>query len=71
MIAYVLDTNVIAEIAKARPDEKVVAWIEATEQRRLHVTSTVLGEVSRMRSCVGSIDAFCLSMAPRRSSEAG
>lgn len=40
----VLDTNVISEVAKPRPDPRVIAWL--AEEPRLKLTTTVvLGEL--------------------------
>lgn len=44
---FILDTNVIAEIARPRPEPSVLAWVREQESGRLHLTSTVLGEIAR------------------------
>ena len=40
-----LDTNVISEPSKPRPDEKVVAWLATTDEDRLHLSVGTLAEL--------------------------
>jgi predicted nucleic acid-binding protein len=41
----VLDTNVISEPLKPRPDERVVAWLVAQKPGALYLTATSLSEL--------------------------
>jgi len=42
---YVLDTNVISELRKARPHGAVLAWFNATEEARLFLSAVTMGEL--------------------------
>jgi predicted nucleic acid-binding protein len=42
---YLLDTNVISELRRARPHGGVVGWIEATGARLLYLPAVVLAEL--------------------------
>lgn len=41
----VLDTNVLSELMRARPDPRVVAWLDAQEPARLSVTAITAAEL--------------------------
>jgi hypothetical protein len=43
-VTFLLDTNIISETRKSRPDAGVVAWIGSVEADRLHL-SAVIGRV--------------------------
>jgi predicted nucleic acid-binding protein len=47
MSGFLLDTNVISELVKPRPEPGVTAWIEATDERLLHLSVLTLGEIRR------------------------
>lgn len=40
-----LDTNVVSELMKARPDERVNAWISARPATLLHIASVTQAEI--------------------------
>lgn len=42
---FVLDTNLVSETRKPRPDAGVVSWQEAQDAARLFITTITLGEV--------------------------
>ena len=42
----VLDTNVVSEPRRRRPDARVQAWFAAQDPGRLFVTATVIGELA-------------------------
>ncbi len=42
---FVIDTNLVSEIFRPRPDEGVVAWLEATPRSALLLPSVVVGEL--------------------------
>jgi predicted nucleic acid-binding protein len=42
---YLLDTNIISELRKARPHGGVVAWLRGLEDRHLHLSAVTLGEI--------------------------
>jgi len=51
---FLLDTNVVSELVKPRPDDHVLRWIEETDESILFLTVLTLGEirkgVERLRS---------------------
>jgi len=44
---YLLDTNVISELMKARPSPRVAAWIEATAEELMHLSVITIGEIRK------------------------
>ncbi len=42
---YLLDTNVISELRRAKPHGAVVAWLEAVPDSALHISALSLGEI--------------------------
>ena len=46
-MAYLLDTNVISEHRKQRPDQHLVAWLRAVPADHLFLSVIVIGEVRR------------------------
>jgi len=47
MSGFLLDTNVISELIKPKPERLVTAWIEATDEALLHLSVLTLGEIRR------------------------
>lgn len=47
MAGYLLDTNVISELMKRRPDRRVVAWAGGTPEELLHLSVITIGEVRK------------------------
>ena len=47
MSGFLLDTNVISELVKPRPEENVTAWLEGTDESLLHLSVLTLGEIRR------------------------
>lgn len=45
-MSYLVDTNVFSELAKSRPDARVVAWLRDHEQD-LYVSTVTIGELRR------------------------
>lgn len=43
---YLLDTDVVSQYAKSRPDHRVDAWIERTDDRELYLSAFTLAELS-------------------------
>jgi predicted nucleic acid-binding protein len=54
MSAYLLDTNVVSELRKARPHGAVVAWLGGLREEQVFLSAVTLGElqagVERVRS---------------------
>ena len=44
---YLLDTNVISQEVKLRPDKGVMTWLDSASNRRLFISVVVLGEARR------------------------
>jgi len=44
---FLLDTNVISELVKARPEPRVTRWIEATEETLLYLSVLTIGEIRK------------------------
>lgn len=42
---YLLDTNVVSELRRPRPHGAVVAWLQATPDRDLHISAVTIGEL--------------------------
>lgn len=42
---YLLDTNIVSELRKPRPNSGVVAWLEATDDSHLHLSAVTIGEI--------------------------
>jgi toxin FitB len=45
--AFLLDTNVISELIKPKPEPKVTAWIDDTDEELLFLSVLTLGEIRR------------------------
>ena len=48
-MSWLLDTNVVSEAAKPRPDANVIAWIDrhSTQQAHLYLSALTLAEIFR------------------------
>jgi hypothetical protein len=44
-VTYLLDTNVLSEVRKRRPDPAVAEWLAAVSPERLHLSVLVVGEL--------------------------
>src|SRR5262249_30233285 len=42
---YLLDTNVVSELRKARPHAAVVGWLRGVRSQDLHISAVTLGEL--------------------------
>lgn len=42
---YLLDTNVVSELRKAKPHGGVVAWLQAVPDEHLHLSAVTIGEL--------------------------
>jgi hypothetical protein len=43
-VKYLLDTNVLSELRKADPNQRVVRWYDATSDADLHLSVMTIGE---------------------------
>ena len=44
---YVLDTNVLSEVRRSRPNPNVLDWLASVPDDRLHLSVVVIGEIRR------------------------
>ena len=44
---YILDTNVISELVAARPNPKVVDWIQSVESNQVFLSVIAIGELKK------------------------
>src|SRR5690348_1272694 len=42
---YLLDTNVISELRRARPHGAVVTWVQSVRDEDLHLSAATMGEI--------------------------
>jgi toxin FitB len=47
MVGFLLDTNVVSELMKHRPQRKVVSWVEDTAETLMHLSVITIGEVRK------------------------
>ena len=47
MSGFLLDTNVISELVKPRPEPRVTAWIDATDEHLLYLSVLTMGEIRK------------------------
>lgn len=46
-MSYLIDTNVISELTKNKPNKKVVDWFKGTPDHELHISVITLGEIRK------------------------
>jgi toxin FitB len=42
---YLLDTNIVSELRRARPHGAVVAWLQSVRDEDLHICAVTIGEI--------------------------
>jgi predicted nucleic acid-binding protein len=42
---YLLDTNIVSELRKPRPNNHVVVWVKDVEDSELHLSAVTIGEI--------------------------
>ena len=47
MSGFLLDTNVVSELVKPKPEPKVTGWIDAVHEDLLHLSVLTLGEIRK------------------------
>jgi predicted nucleic acid-binding protein len=47
MREYLLDTNVIKELVRLRPEPKVISWFQKTDENLFHLSVLTLGEIRK------------------------
>lgn len=51
MSGFLLDTNIVSELIKQRPESKVTSWIESTDERLFFLSVLTLGEIRKGIAC--------------------
>ncbi len=46
-MTFLLDTNVVSELRRKRPDPKVVSWVERADPPTLSISVLTLGEIAK------------------------
>lgn len=44
---YLLDTNVLSEVQRPKPDPRVLAWLDQIDEDRTHLSVISVGEIAR------------------------
>lgn len=47
MSGFLLNTNVVSELVKPRPEPRVISWIQATEESLLFLSVLTIGEIRK------------------------
>lgn len=47
MKGFLLDTNVISELTRSRPEPKVGRWVESTDDKLLYLSVLTMGEIRK------------------------
>ncbi len=47
MSAFLLDTNIISELLKPKPEPKVTTWVDTADEELLYLSVLTLGEIRR------------------------
>jgi predicted nucleic acid-binding protein len=47
MSGFLLDTNVISEVVRPRPEPLVLEWLEAADESVLYLSVLTLGEIGK------------------------
>jgi len=46
-VNYLLDTNVLSEVQRPQPDERVLAWLDQVDEDRTFLSVITVGEIAR------------------------
>lgn len=46
-MSYLIDTNVLSELVRRKPDAKVIDWFENVADEALHISVLTLGEIRK------------------------
>ncbi len=47
MTGFLLDTNIISELVKPRPEQRVVQWVETADESLIYLSVLTLGEIRK------------------------
>ena len=53
MNGFLLDTNVVSELVRPRPDARVAHWMESTDEELLFLSVLTLGEIRKGITALG------------------
>ncbi len=56
MSGFLLDTNIVSELMKARPNRHVTSWVESTPEFLLYLSVLTIGEVRKGIDTLGDTD---------------
>jgi toxin FitB len=56
-LSFLLDTNVVSELARKNADRRVIAWARSVDRTDLHLSVLTLGEISKGAVRLGRRDA--------------
>ena len=45
MSGFLLDTNTISELVSVKPNQRVIDWLEASDENQLYLSVMTLGEI--------------------------
>jgi hypothetical protein len=57
-MAWLLDTNVLSELRRPRPDQRVVAFVAGSALKQLHIGAVTLAEIRFGIELVGDRSEF-------------
>ena len=46
-MSYLLDTNVLSEVQRPRPEARVLAWLDQVDEDRTYLSVVTVGEIAR------------------------
>ena len=46
-MSFLLDTNVLSEVQRPRPDPRVLAWLDEVDEDRTYLSVITVGEIAR------------------------
>ena len=46
-MSYLLDTNIISELVKHKPNEDVIKWVNAVDNEKLYISVITIGEIKK------------------------
>lgn len=47
MKGFLLDTNVISELVRRKPEKKVIDWVRATDESLMYLSVLTIGEIRK------------------------
>src|SRR3546814_13043122 len=66
---FLLDTNIVSELRRARPHGAVLAWLEAQEDADLYLSAVTLGEIQAGIELTRTLDPLRAAQIDARADE--